>query len=391
MHELTNLSPASPRTALVLTGGGARAAYQVGVLKAVAQILPEPRRNPFPILCGTSAGAINAAVLACGAEDFKAAVDNVIDVWSNMRAGDVYRADALGVAASGARWLSTLAFGWLLRDNPRSLLDNSPLRRLIERHADFSGIARALESGSLYACSLTCSGYTSGQSVAFFQGHGELQSWEREQRVGANVRLSADHLLASSAIPFVFPAVRLRREWFGDGSMRQLAPISPAIHLGAERILIVAPGRMHEPKHQVRQDSYPTLAQIAGHALSSIFLDSLAVDIERLSRINTTLRAIGEKTRSDCGLPLRPVSTLVIGPSQRLDFLAARHAKALPWPVRALLRGVGAMNRKGGALTSYLLFEAPYTRALIDLGFADTMARAEEVRNFLLPTNERQA
>ncbi len=165
--------------------------------------------------------------------------------------------------------------------------------------------------------------------------------------------------------------------------MRQLAPISPAIHLGAQRILIVAPGRMHEPRPNVRQDSYPTLAQIAGHALSSIFLDSLAVDIERLTRINATLDAVSARVRQEAGLHLRPVRTLVIAPSQRLDFLAARHAKALPWPVRALLRGVGAMNRKGGALTSYLLFEAPYTRALIDLGHADTMARADEVRRFL--------
>ena len=377
------MTPDTPRTALVLTGGGARAAYQVGVLKAIAQIAADPHRNPFQILCGTSAGAINAAVIACGADDFHSAVHNAIDVWSNMRAGDVYRADPFGVGASGARWLSTLAFGWFLRENPRSLLDSTPLRGLLERHADLGGLTRALARGSLHACSITCSGYSSGQSVTFFQAPDTQPGWEREQRIGTNVRLTIDHLLASSAIPFIFPAVRLRREWFGDGSMRQLAPISPAIHLGAQRILIVAPGRMHEPRPNVRQDSYPTLAQIAGHALSSIFLDSLAVDIERLTRINATLDAVGASVRQEAGLHLRPVRTLVIAPSQRLDFLAARHAKALPWPVRALLRGVGAMNRKGGALTSYLLFEAPYTRALIDLGHADTMARADEVRRFL--------
>lgn len=373
----------SPRTALVLTGGGARAAYQVGVLKAIAQIIPEPQRNPFHILCGTSAGAINAAVIASGADDFDAAVRHAVEVWSGMHAGDVYRADALGIGASGARWLATLAFGWFLRESPRSLLDSSPLRALLERHVDFAGVAHALANGSLYACSIACSGYSSGQSVAFFQAPAEQPGWEREQRIGTNVRLTIDHLLASSAIPFIFPAVRLRREWFGDGSMRQLAPISPAIHLGAQRILIIAPGRMHEPHPSTRQDSYPTLAQIAGHAMSSIFLDSLAVDIERMTRINFTLQAVGDQVRRQAGLRLRPVQTLVIAPSQRLDFLAARHAKSLPWPVRALLRGVGAMNRKGGALTSYLLFEAPYTRALIDLGHADTMARADEVRAFL--------
>lgn len=372
-----------PRSALVLTGGGARAAYQAGVLKAIAELAPDPRCNPFPILCGTSAGAINAATLASGAEDFGASVRNMLDVWQNMHAAQVYRADPAGIAASGARWLSALAFGWFSRRAPRSLLDNSPLPQLLEAHVRFPHIERAIEGGSLYAVSITCSGYTSGQSVAFFQGHAELDDWRREQRVGARVRLTTEHLLASSAIPFVFPAVRLRREWFGDGSMRQISPISPAVHLGAERILIVAPGRMHEPEAGSRQDSYPTLAQIAGHTLSAIFLDTLAVDIERLQRINATLESIGPEGRRKAGIPLRPIRTLVIAPSQRLDFLAARHARALPWPVRALLRGVGAMNRKGGALTSYLLFEAPYTCALIELGYHDTMERAAEVRDFL--------
>lgn len=371
------------RTALILPGGGARAAYQAGVLQAIVELLPDPTRNPFPIVCGTSAGAINAATLACQAANFRGAVDSLLDVWRRMHAGDVYRADPLGVAASGLSWLSALALGWLTRRAPRSLLDNAPLRRLLEQRLDFGAIDRAIADGHLHAVSITASGYTSGHSVSFFQAPGEVCSWQRTNRFGSRDRLGVDHLLASAAIPFVFPAVRLHREWFGDGSMRQVAPISPAIHLGADRILVIGAGRMAEKPERQRGLHYPSLAQIAGHALSSIFLDGLAVDIERMERINRTLACLPQAARQDSGIALRPLRTLVIAPSERLDRLAARHARALPWPVRTLLHGIGAMNRQGGALTSYLLFEQPYTRALIDLGYRDTRAREAEVRAFL--------
>ncbi len=371
------------RTALILTGGGARAAYQAGVLLAICELLPDATRNPFPILCGTSAGAINAATLACQADNFRAGVETVAAVWRNMRAGDVYRADPIGIGTTGARWLSALMFGWAFKHSPRSLLDNEPLRGLLERHLDFHNIDRAIASGSLYAVSLTASGYTSGHSVSFFQARAEVEAWERTHRFGCRTQLNINHLMASSAIPFVFPAVHLNREYFGDGSMRQLAPISPAIHLGAQKILVIGAGRMSEKAQRQRSDGYPTLAQIAGHTLSSIFLDSLAVDVERMQRINSTLAIIPEALKRNGSVALRPVQSLVIAPSERLDYLAARHARALPWAVRLLLRGVGAMNRQGGALTSYLLFEQPYTRALIDLGYKDAMARREDLKVFL--------
>ncbi|MGE5468913.1 MAG: patatin-like phospholipase family protein [Ignavibacteria bacterium] len=373
------------RTALILTGGGARAAYQVGVLKAVRELLPDPRRNPFPVLCGTSAGAINAAAMATWAEDFGAGVQQLEAIWSGFRAGDVYRADPAGIAAAGARWLGTLAFGWITRRSPRSLLDNTPLRRLLERTLDLDRIEGAIARHALHSVSITCSGYESGQSVSFFQGRADLEPWRRAQRFGAHVRLTIDHLLASSAIPFVFPAVKLHREWFGDGSMRQLAPLSPAIHLGADRVLVIGAGRMAAEGERAHAEGYPTLAQIAGHALSSIFLDTLSVDLERMVRINRTVSLIPEHTRQAHGVVLRPIELLHISPSQRLDHLAAEHVRALPRSVRALLHGLGATNRTGGALTSYLLFERPYTEALIRLGYADTLARREEVAAFLSP------
>ena len=371
------------RTALILTGGGARAAYQAGVLLAIRELLPDSTVNPFPIVCGTSAGAINAATLACHADNFRGAVETLAEVWRNMHANHVYRSDPVGILGSGARWLGALLLGWAVKRSPRSLLDNTPLRRLLEHKLDFRNIDRSIANGSLYAVSLTASGYTSGHSVSFFQARAEVDVWQRMHRFGSRTQLGIDHLLASSAIPFVFPAIKLNREFFGDGSMRQLAPISPAIHLGARKILIIGAGRMTEKVERQRTDHYPTLAQIAGHAMSSIFLDGLAVDIERMQRINHTLSVIPEDVKKQVGISLRPVTSLVIAPSERRDHLAARHAKSLPGTVRLLLRGIGAMNRQGGALTSYLLFEQPYTRALIDLGYKDTMARRDEVSAFL--------
>ncbi len=371
------------KTGLILTGGGARAAYQVGVLKAVSELLGHPSHNPFPILCGTSAGALNAAALAMRADDFAASVRHLVEVWESFRCRNVYRSDWPGVMRTGARWLSALAL--LNRDNPVSLLDNAPLRKLLARTMDFERIRANIDAGVLYAVSVTASGYTSGQSVSFYQGGSGLEDWQRSQRLGSATPLNLDLLLASSAIPFIFPAVKVHREFFGDGSMRQIAPISPALHLGAERVLVIGTGRQSSEPARVRSNFYPSLAQIAGHALNSIFLDSLAVDIERLERINKTLQCIAPEKAKALGLVLRPIDVLFMNPSQPLERIAARHLQHFPRAVRFLLRAVGAMNRHGSNLASYLLFESPFTRALINLGYEDAMERRDEVLAFLRP------
>jgi NTE family protein len=388
--------PADPRTGLILTGGGARAAYQVGVLGALTRLRRDagaPAANPFSVITGTSAGAINAAALACGCDEFDAAVERIVSVWANFHAEQVYRADSLGLVRSGANWLTMMSVGWVIarwqRARPRSLLDNSPLIELLQSLVQFERIPGLMRGGHLSALAVSASSYTTGLHVTFYDAVEAIQPWTRSQRLAVRTPLTTAHLLASAAIPFVFPAVELQangeREYFGDGSMRQVAPISPAVHLGADRIVVIGAGRMQEPPgRHTSGDGYPSIAQIAGHALSNIFLDALAADVERLSRINRTLSLMRPEARSQTHL--RPIEVLVIAPSQRLDDLAAQHLDSLPRPVRALLRGVGVSGRgpeaRGAALASYLLFEAPYTQALMSLGEADTLARSDEVRQF---------
>ncbi len=389
---------APPTTGLILTGGGARAAYQVGVLAALAQLKRDAgvvEGNPFKVIAGTSAGAINAATLACNADDFDGAVDGLTHLWQNLHVEQVYAADSFGVIRTGARWMTMMSLGWALarwkRSRPRSLLDNAPLGALLRRWVRMERLDEMLAAGHMHALAISGSSYTSGQHVTFYQTQLPFEPWLRSQRVAVKTRLSIEHLMASSAIPFIFPAELLdldgRQEWFGDGSMRQSAPISPAVHLGADRVLVIGAGRMHEPpgaRREVLVEGHPSMAQIAGHALSNIFLDALAVDVERLQRINNTLGLLTPEARR--ATPLRPLDVLVIAPSRRLDDLAAEHQASLPPPIKALLRSVGVAGEgkaaSGSALTSYLLFEPSFTGELIMLGMADTLARRADVQRF---------
>lgn len=396
---MLNDTQTSTPIGLMLGGGGARAAYQVGVLEAIADIrkaagaLNQP--NPFPIITGTSAGAINAAALACGADDFDGAVRSIVGVWKNIHTRQVYRSDRFSMLRSGASLMGLLALGWLRakwqHKTPRSLLNNAPLHELLTHMVPLHRLPQLFEQGHMRALAVTASSYSSGEHITFFEGTQELQPWLRSQRRSIRDRITYCHLLASSAIPFVFPAAQLamdrHMEYFGDGSMRQSAPLAPAIHLGASKILVVGAGRMVEPKEEAHLHtdlSYPSLAQIAGHAMSSIFLDSLTVDLERMRRINQTISLVPPEARSASAL--HHIDLLLISPSQRLDSIAARHIGDLPPAVRTMLGGVGVSTKatdvKGAALASYLLFESNYTRELMALGYADAQRQQAEICKF---------
>jgi NTE family protein len=369
----------------VLPGAGARGAYQVGVLKAVAGLLPERAPNPFSVICGTSAGAINAAVLAGRAAHFEAAVTDMAEVWGNFDASQVYRSDNWTMLKTSLHWLGAAVFGGLGVRNPAALLNNEPLRELLERNVRFDGIQRAIEQGHLDAVAVTASAYATARSVTFFQGRPELASWTRIRRIGRATALTVDHLLASAAAPFVFPPVQIAGEFYGDGSMRHRAPLSPAIHLGADRMLIIGvrderPATEPPPGYTPER---PTFAHLGGYMLDTLFMDGLYTDLERLSRTNRILEQLGDRKLTGNLAALRPLHTLVIVPGQDLRSLAAQHARELPHGVRILLRGLGASSNSGLQLVSYLLFEAGFTRALIDMGYRDAMGMEDELRAFL--------
>lgn len=373
------------RAALILTGGGARAAYQVGVLKAIAEFLPRRAHCPFAIICGTSSGALNAATLAVNAGNFRMGVQYLTNTWKNFHANQIYRTDVIGVFNNSMLWLAgvilnTIGINKLTRV---SLLDNSPLVELLEEMLPCEKIQESIDAGLLHALSITASGYSSGQSVTFFQGVEQLVPWRRKGRVGMPTQIEIKHLLASSALPFIFPATLINREYFGDGSMRQIAPISPALHLGATRVLIIGVSVNVNPEHPDRAatGAYPSLASIAGHTLNSIFLDSMEVDLERMKMINDLVAIMPEEMleRTD----LRHIDALVISPSQPIEKIAERYAAELPWTIRLLLRLVGARQQSGGTLVSYLLSEKKFCRALIDLGYQDALKQRDEIMDFL--------
>jgi len=377
------------RTGLILTGGGARAAYQVGVLQAIAESMPRGARSPFPIICGTSAGALNAAALAANAQSFRRGVQYLVATWKGFHANRIYRTDVIGVLNNTVLWFSGMMLSAMGIDkfNQVSLLDNSPLVEFLENMVPYEDIQRNIDSGVLHALSITASGYGSGQSVTFFQGAKEVVPWRRTGRVGLQTKIEIKHLLASAALPFIFPPTLINREYFGDGSMRQIAPISPALHLGATRVLIIGVTANGYTEQSGRNDisEYPSLARIAGHALNSIFLDSMEVDLERVKKINDLVALMPEEVRERANL--RHVEVMVVSPSQPLEKIAERHASEMPWTIRLLMRLVGA-RQSGGILISYLLSESKYTRALIDLGYQDASRRRDEIMRFLeLPSH----
>lgn len=374
------------KRALILSGGGARAAYQVGVLKAVAEILPAGACNPFPIICGTSAGAINAVTLAAHEGCFSDGVAELEAIWRSLHPGSVYRYGWRELFRGVRRVAGSLLNQGVGVAQPIALLDNSPLRDLIERTVHFERIDRALGRGDLEAVSVTAMGYTSGLSVAFFQGRPELKGWRRPRRLGRPALLNADHLMASSAIPTLFPTTKIEHEYFGDGALRQLAPISPALHLGADKLFVIGVSGNRAPRSREeipRTRHSPSIAQVVGHLLNSAFVDTLESDLEHLERINRLVGLIPEEQRRANGVSLKQVENLTIWPSEAVDKIAGRKIRYLPASIRTLLRRTGATTSGGGATAaSYLLFAQPFIEEMINLGYRDAMWEADRMRLF---------
>jgi NTE family protein len=385
------------KNALILSGGGARAAYQVGVLKAVAEVLPETERSPFPIICGTSAGAINALALAAHGGSFREAVADLERTWKGLDLSHVYKHGWLDLGRGVSKLGFSLFNEGIGRDRPLSFLDNSPLRDTLTKAINFDNIDKSIGAGKIDAVSVTAMGYTSGESVSFFQGRPDLNAWRRYRRVGRPERLSVEHLLASSAIPTIFPTVRIGAEYYGDGALRQLAPISPALHLGADRVFVVGVSSNRNPRHwgsrRIITKHSPSMGQILGHLFNSAFVDSLESDIERLERINELLTLVPEDVLAASDSPLRPVDSLVISPSRELDKIAGRNIRYLPKSMRFFLRSTGSTAHGGGATAaSYLMFQRSFCDELINLGYQDTMWEVESIKQFFaMPTPSLEA
>lgn len=373
------------KTALVLPGGGARGAFQVGVLKALAELMPKGSPNPFAVISGTSAGAINSVVLASKARRFRVAVAELDRVWGNFHCDQVYRTNNLTMLKSSLHWLVAIVLGGFLVGAPKSLLDNAPLRALLSRNVRFPRIDNAIECGFLDAVAVTAASYASAHSASFFQAAPGQADWSRTRRVGVRTDLHLDHLMASIAVPMIFPPVRLNGGYFGDGAMRQATPLSPAVHLGADRILVI--GVRDETADKAprpdKPQERPSFAQIAGYMLDTLFMDGLYSDIERMTRINQLIDSVSPEHRTGALQRMKAIDTMLVVPSEDLRVIAYKHRRELPFAVRALLRGVGGRGPGENRLLSFLMFEQAYTRELIDLGYRDAMQVREQLLDFV--------
>jgi len=380
-----------PKTGIILSGGGARAAYQVGVLKAIYQQIPKGSHNPFPIICGSSAGAINATILACYAGQYRIGLRRLESVWSRFHVNQVFRSDFMGMFAQSSRFLWHLISGRTGR-RYTSLLDNQPLRELLRSVVPFQRLQELINDGLLHALCVTCSDYTDGGSYSFYQGHPDIENWQRHRRLGVRDKIHLSHLMASSAIPMVFPAVAINHQFYGDGSVGFISPISPALHLGADKVLIIGlDPALDKPNYLCYDKSHnPGIADIAGHVLDSVFIDSLDSDLERLQRINNTLDNIPQHLLDQVNLDLKKIETLVIAPSRNLGEIAAECAHELPATTAFYLKRLGIYGDKGSNILSYLLFEQEYCKRLIKLGYQDSMDNAGNIRHFFRHLSDQE-
>ncbi|MBL4819572.1 MAG: patatin-like phospholipase family protein [Gammaproteobacteria bacterium] len=374
----THDNPAN-KIGLILSGGGARAAYQVGVLRAIANILPRETRNPFNVITGTSAGALNAVSLATHAQRLRTGVRTLEYVWSNISSDQVYRLDSAGIFSSASNWAMAMLSN-RATESPVSLLNNSPLKELLSKIIKLERIQHYIDTGLLDAVSVTASGYSNGESISFYQAVKGIEDWTGPHRKGIRSKLTLEHLMASSAIPTIFPAVKISNQYFGDGAIRQLAPTSTALHLGARKILAIgvsANKNDQDSPGQEMADKHPSLSQIVGHILNSAFVDTLENDLEFLRHMNDVLPYVSERKLLKQNIRHRVVDLLEISPSRDLSDIASEHFDELPKALKLFIR-----EASSGTMLSLLLFEPGYCNELMRLGNKDAMAMENQIRAF---------
>ncbi len=375
---MRDTQPDAADLAIVLSGGGARAAYQVGLLRRLARELPDLR---FPIVTGVSAGAINAAFFASHPAALGKSAEALAELWRGLTVDDIFRVDLPSLARNLVRWATHLVSGGSpAAPEVRGLVDSHPLRVTLERSAaavdgEIIGIGRNLERGRLQAVAITALNYSTGQTVTWIQGRGP--TWREGLRRGDRARLSIDHIMASAALPLFFPAVRVGDAWYGDGGMRHSAPLAPALRLGARRILALSPHYQQTPAEVERPKiyGYPPPAQILSQLLNSIFLDVLEQDAEQMERLNRLLEKLPPEERGG----LKPVEVLVLRPSENLGELVAAYEPRLPRAFRYLTRSLGTRETTSPDFLSYLMFQPDYLERLLEIGEKDCEARLPEI------------
>ncbi len=376
------------RLALVLTGGGARAAYQAGAIRALAEIWPH-RRSPFQVLTGLSAGSINACQLAHYCDDFQAGAERLWTLWNTLTIDKVFRSDGLSVLGNMASILRSLLSGGLLpRSAASHLLDNAPLRALIDRNVDFGRIHSHVQAGRLKGFAVTATNYHTGCAVTFFDAEAGCKEWVRNNHLGWRQALSADHIVASSAIPIFFPPTQLDGAFYGDGTLRLLSPLSPSLHLGSTALLAVGVRKAPDAERLVEQNQRPgraiSFADVAGVVLNAMFLDTLDSDLDRLRRFNRTLHGMDSGAREALQQNWRIIESESLQPSRDLGVGAGGQSERYPLVLRHLLRGLGVRRRSGSDLGSYVAFDYHYTGKLLRIGYNDVMDRRDSLRHFLL-------
>lgn len=376
------------KNAIVLTGGGARAAYQAGVMRALYEIVKEDK-SLFEVITGTSAGAINAVYLSAHSADWDIATGQLWDLWGSLSPQDVFDLGALSIGKLGSKWLAGAAFGGLAPKGSgvNHLLDTAPLRRLLQREIDFNSLNKIIASGQIHGFAVSTTNYYSGSSVVFHNTTEAINDWARSDRFSVRTDIEVEHIMASSAIPLFFPPESIGESWYGDGCLRQTTPLSPAIHLGAEKIIAIGIRAPHSVERQrdlaFMANRNPSIGQIAGVLMNAVFLDAMEADVERLSRVNQTLYHLDKQKREDHFSTLRPIPILMLRPSQDLGAMTAQLSKKMPPMLHYLLKGIGVTGSEGLDLLSYLAFDKSYSLPLMDLGRQDTLARAEEIKRFL--------